>query len=129
MEYLYRRQAAVGRASAAHEILPGRVRQRTATYGVVAWFSAELTETTRFGTGPSDPPTHWDQMLFPFPRPFLAVPERDLVLEIRPPRQSEDEDPTWAWALTDGVEQVSVNEEATFANIDGAHPALSRHRP
>jgi SAM-dependent methyltransferase len=89
--------------------------QASLVYGVVAWFDAQLTDKVRFGTGPDDAPTHWDQLYFPFPEPFVVVPDRELTLEIRPPRQPENEDPTWAWQMTDGEETVFVDERQTFA--------------
>lgn len=102
-----------------------RVEQASLTYGVVAWFSAELTDDIRFGTGPYDPPTHWDQMFFPFPEPFVALPDRTLTLEICPPRQPEGEDPTWAWSMTDGVETVYVDEYETLTSSDDAEAEIS----
>jgi protein arginine N-methyltransferase 1 len=106
--------------TAPPECLTGtaRVEQGGLAYGVVGWFSADLTKNTRFGTGPDDTPTHWGQLLFPFPEPFLLVPGRELTLKIEPPRQPEHEDPTWAWFLTDGVETLSIDERATFAEAD-----------
>lgn len=95
-----------------------KVRQATLTYGIVAWFDCDLTDKVRFGTGPSDAPTHWDQIFFPFPEPFVALPDRELSLEIHVPRQPEGQDPTWAWSLTDGHETVFVDEAETFAEED-----------
>lgn len=97
-----------------------RVEQACMAYGVVGWFSADLTEDIRFGTGPHDPPTHWDQMLFPFPEPLVVYPDRVLSLEICPPRQTEDDDPTWAWSITDGVETRYVDEYDTLASAEDA---------
>jgi len=90
------------------------VYQATIAYGVVAWFSTDLTDNVKFGTGPFEPPTHWEQIYFPFPEPFPVYPDRELSLEICPPRQSENEEPTWAWTMTDGIETVSVDERDTF---------------
>ncbi len=91
------------------------VRQATIAYGVVAWFDTQLTDLIRFGTGPRDAPTHWEQIFFPFPEPFIVVPDRQLDLEIRPPSESEHEDPTWYWSLSDGEERVEVDEKVTFS--------------
>ena len=95
-----------------------RVERATLAYGVAAWFSAQLTDNVSFGTGPNDAPTHWEQLFFPFPRPFALMPGRDLVLEIRPPQEPEAEDPTWAWSLSDGVETVEIDERHTFRELD-----------
>jgi hypothetical protein len=94
----------------------GHVYQAGLAYGIVAWFDAQLTEHIAFGTGPWDPPTHWDQLFFPFPEPCVVVPNRQIHIEIRPPTQKEDEDPTWAWSFTDGLETVMVDERDTFAD-------------
>lgn len=100
-----------------------RVDRAAMAYGVVAWFSCELSPGVGFGTGPHDPPTHWDQMLFPFPEPFVVLPGRTLQLEIRPPREREEEDPTWAWSLTDGTETAYVDEFETFSDHEEAAAA------
>jgi type I protein arginine methyltransferase len=96
--------------------LVGKMKPYRATlaYGIVAWFDCELTDNVRFGTGPHDAGTHWEHLYFPFPEPFVVVPERELTLEICPPRQTEDEEPTWAWSMTDGDETVVVDERDTF---------------
>lgn len=104
-----------------------KVDRAAMAYGVVAWFSCELSPGVGFGTGPHDPPTHWDQMLFPFPEPFILLPGRNIQLEIRPPREREDEDATWAWSLTDGTETIYVDEFETFSEDEdaaAAHEAL-----
>jgi len=97
-----------------------RVHQACMTYGIIAWFSTDLSDEIGFGTGPLDPPTHWDQMFFPFPEPFVALPDRTLTLEICPPRQAEGEDPTWAWSITDGFETVYVDEYETVTSSEDA---------
>lgn len=91
-----------------------RPRQAALAYGLIAWFDTDLTEKVRFGTGPFDAPTHWDQLFFPFPEPFAVYPDRDLNVTICPPQQPEAEDPAWSWSMTDGVETVSVDERDTF---------------
>jgi SAM-dependent methyltransferase len=91
-----------------------KVRQAAMAYGVIAWFSCDLTDSVGFGTGPHDAPTHWDQLFLPFVEPFVVVPDRELTLEIRPPYQPEDEDPAWYWSLSDGEETIFVDEEETF---------------
>lgn len=97
-----------------------KVDQACMAYGIVAWFSTELCDGIQFGTGPLDPPTHWDQMLFPLPEAFVALPDRTLSLEICPPRQAEGDDPTWAWSLTDGYDTVYVDEYDTLISSEDA---------
>lgn len=103
----------------------GRAYQAALVYGIVAWFDAELTDNIRFGTGPDDAPTHWDQLLFPFPEPLVVTPDKEFQIEIRPPHQAEEEDPTWAWSFTDGLEAVAVDEMDTLAEAE-ADPDVSQ---
>ncbi len=102
------------------EVLRGKgyVRQAELCYGIVAWFDTQLTDNVRFGTGPDDAPTHWDQLFFPFAQPFVVVPDKEITIEIRPPRQPEDEDPTWAWGISDGQDSYFVDERETFAEAN-----------
>lgn len=93
----------------------GKVRQAALSYGIIGWFDTQLTEKVRFGTGPDDAPTHWEHLYFPFPEPFVILPDREISIEIRPPHQPEDEDPTWAWSISDGEVSVFVDEKETFA--------------
>jgi protein arginine N-methyltransferase 1 len=93
----------------------GKVRQAALSYGIIAWFDTQLTPKVRFGTGPDDAPTHWEHLYFPFPEPYVVVPDRELSIEIRPPSQPEDEDPTWAWGISDGEVSVFIDEKETFA--------------
>lgn len=95
-----------------------KVRQAALAYGVIAWFSCDLTDKIGFGTGPHDAPTHWDQLFLPFVDPFAVFPDRELTLEIRPPYQPEDQDPAWCWSLSDGDETVIVDEEHTFSETE-----------
>lgn len=92
----------------------GHVHQAAMAYGFAAWFRTELTSEVSFGTGPDDPSTHWDQLLFPFPEPVVIVPDRTVTIELCPPRQAEDEDPTWAWSFSDGEQTICVDEHDTF---------------
>lgn len=96
----------------------GRAYQAALTYGIVAWFSCDLTDNVRFGTGPGDAPTHWDQLFFPFPEPYFVAPDRELSIEIVFPRQAEDEDPAWAWSISDGHETIMVDEAVTLAESE-----------
>ncbi|HSC87719.1 MAG TPA: class I SAM-dependent methyltransferase, partial [Polyangiaceae bacterium] len=52
----------------------GRVRSPNVAYGIVAWFSMELSPDFVVGTGPFDPETHWQQVLFPFVEPIELSP-------------------------------------------------------
>jgi hypothetical protein len=96
----------------------GRAYQAALTYGILAWFSCDLTDDVRFGTGPNDAPTHWDQLFFPFPEPYFVAPDREVTIEIVPPRQAEDQDPTWAWSISDGHETIMIDEAVTLAESE-----------
>lgn len=96
----------------------GHVHQAALCYGIIAWFDAQLTEKVRFGTGPDDAPTHWDQLFFPLAEPFVVVPDKEVTIEIRTPRQPEDQDPTWAWGISDGADSYFVDERETFAEAN-----------
>ena len=94
------------------EVMTGKATpsEPATTYGIVAWFSAELTERIGFGTGPRDAPTHWQQVYFPFPEPFDVGPDRELTLSIWPPQGGEEDDGTWRWSISDGEQTLSVTE-------------------
>lgn len=99
------------------ELLQGRARvEREATvYGIVAWFSMELCTDFTIGTGPADPETHWYQVFFPFVEPVEVSPAEELTITIHPPREGEEEEPTWRWSLSDGVRTFETSSERTGA--------------
>ena len=94
------------------EVLEGVVvPDRKATiYGLCGWFSAELTEGIRLGTGPDDPPTHWGQLFFPFDEPFRASPDRELSVRIELPSELGPIDPTWRWSIEDSQQAIEMND-------------------
>lgn len=96
------------------ELLQGSAHvQREATvYGILAWFSMDLTPDLTIGTGPSDPDTHWYQVFFPFLEPVEVCPSREIQISIRPPREAEHCEPTWQWSFNDGLQTL----ETTSAN-------------
>jgi protein-L-isoaspartate O-methyltransferase len=85
------------------------------SFGLLVWFSAELAPGVTLGTGPHHPPTHWRQVFLPFPEPLVVSPLRPLEVTIRPPRDVEGLESTWAWSVRDGVSEVHVDERDTFA--------------
>lgn len=79
-------------------------------FALCGWFSSKLSEGVEFGTGPSDTPTHWDQVLFPLPEPFEVDPECELHISISPLTEAVGTEQCWAWSITDGEKTLSVNE-------------------
>lgn len=85
--------------------------EKTDIFALCVWFSAELSEGIEFGTGPSDVPTHWDQILFPLPEPFAVDPSRELVITISPLTEQVGTEQCWEWSVSDGKKTVTVNEQ------------------
>ena len=90
------------------KVIPERKARISALCG---WFSAELSPGVKLGTGPNDLPTHWDQVLFPLPRPFSVAPSRELTITISPLTEKVGKEQLWHWSITDGENTVSVNEQ------------------
>jgi protein arginine N-methyltransferase 1 len=84
-------------------------------YGLVLWFEAELAPGVSLGTGPHHPPTHWRQLFMPFPQPRDVSPARPLRITVRPPRDVEAGEQTWAWSVDDGLGAVHVDERDSFS--------------
>lgn len=80
-------------------------------FALCGWFSSVLSEGVTLGTGPNDPPTHWDQILFPLPEPFSVDPSRELTVSISPLTEQVGKEQFWCWSITDGEKMVSVNEQ------------------
>jgi hypothetical protein len=92
-----------------------RVPRELTTFGIAAWFDAQLTDDIEFGTGPHQPLTHWRPIYFPLPEPFECSPEREVTVTIVPPVSDESVDPTWAWSIGDAEQSLSVDERDSFA--------------
>jgi hypothetical protein len=92
------------------------VERRARTFGLLAWFEADLDDHVQLGTGPGDAPTHWAQLYLPFPEPLEVCPSRPISIVVRPPSSVEDADGAWSWELSDGLSRVSVDERDTFAH-------------
>lgn len=80
-------------------------------YALIGWFSAKLSEGVNLGTGPNDPPTHWDQILFPLTEPFEVDPSRDLTITVSPLTEQVGKEQCWSWSISDGEKTISVNEQ------------------
>lgn len=97
--------------------LSGRLHpeRESAAFGLAVWFEAELAPGISLGTGPHHPPTHWRQVLLPFPQPVDVSPSRPLEIVIAPPRNVERGHDTWAWSVKDGETALQVDERESFA--------------
>ncbi len=95
------------------DMLEGRAIPKKAetVYGLCGWFSARLTDDIHIGTGPNDPPTHWNQMFFPLEDPLEISPDREISVCIYPPR---DKDNSWTWRLSDGERTIRMNDYYPF---------------
>jgi SAM-dependent methyltransferase len=80
-------------------------------FALCGWFSSDLSQGVRFGTGPNDMPTHWDQILFPLPKSFAVDPSRELTVTISPLTEQVGKEQFWSWSITDGEKTISVNEQ------------------
>lgn len=98
------------------EVLSGQlvVAEPATAYGLLVWFEAELGPGITLGTGPRHPPTHWRQVFLPFPHGLAVAPARPLQISIRPPRDVEGGQETWAWTVSDAESRIHVDERDSF---------------
>jgi precorrin-6B methylase 2 len=83
-------------------------------YGLLGWFSAELSPGITLGTGPDDPLTHWRHMYFPLPEPMDVEPGTRLELSLRPPQLADAPEPGWVWSVTIAGRTQTIDERETF---------------
>jgi SAM-dependent methyltransferase len=109
----------VGKAETPR-VFTGTIRpeKQAQIFALCGWFSCVLSEGVEFGTGPSDIPTHWDQILFPLPEPFTVDPDRELQISISPLTEEVGTEQYWAWSITDGKKTVAVNEQQHPTHAD-----------
>lgn len=79
-------------------------------YALCGWFSAELSEGVTLGTGPDDMPTHWDQILFPLPEPFVVERSREITITLSPLTEKVGKEQCWCWSISNGEKTITVNE-------------------
>ncbi len=105
-------------------VFSGTVRpeKKCEIYALCGWFSATLSPGVSFGTGPDDLPTHWDQLLFPLPEPFLVDPSRELTVTISPLTGQTGKDQLWAWSISDGSKTLQVDERQQAAQRSADPP-------
>lgn len=85
--------------------------EKAEIYALCGWFSAQLSAGVEFGTGPDDGPTHWDQILFPLPEPFLVDPSRELTITLSPQTEQVGKEQFWCWSISDGETTLAVDEQ------------------
>ena len=50
--------------------------------GIVSWFNCLLGPESTLDTSPFSKPTHWRQMMFPFPHSYLCKQDELLTIEV-----------------------------------------------
>ncbi len=83
-------------------------------FGLCCWFDARLTEGIHIATGPNDPPTHWNQIFFPFKEPFELSPSREVSVRIWPPTIG---DYSWSWTVSDSRQTIQMNDFYPFKTL------------
>jgi protein arginine N-methyltransferase 1 len=68
-------------------------------YGLALWWRASLTAGVMLSTSPLDPPTHWEQLIFPALEPLQLKAGDHLTADLRS-RSSEEGGTDLAWTLT-----------------------------
>lgn len=100
--------------------LVGRVMptQEARVYALCGWFEAHLAPKVTLRTGPSDPPTHWNQILFPLPAPFTVRPDHELTVRISPPKESDVGDLGWCWSIEDDTQSIKITDMDHLDRLD-----------
>lgn len=113
------------------ELVGTVVPRREATiYGLCGWFSAKLTDDIVIGTGPNDPPTHWNQVFMPFSEPFEVNPSRELTVRVFPPTENKLIESTWHWSISDGTQCINMNDYKYRDRLNlPVEPGLLTHQP
>lgn len=82
----------------------------TEVFGLCGWFDADLCDGVQLRTGPFDPVTHWDQLVFPL-LPTLCVEAGETVeVGVSPIRRAGDKDTLWRWFITAGGRTVEMDD-------------------
>jgi SAM-dependent methyltransferase len=96
---------------------------KATVYGFCGWFNAHLVDGINLGTGPNDPPTHWNQLYFSFNEPLEVEPGVELTIHITLPRPDNNHEPAWYWSISDGTRTIEMNDIDHREQLD---PFLSR---
>jgi hypothetical protein len=79
-------------------------------HGICGWFDTQLSPSHAFDTGPSSPPTHWQQMFFPFRDPVRVPSGAAVSIAIRSCRIGKGGTPAWQWTVETGATKLSHDD-------------------
>ena len=101
------------------KILSGEIQAEEAmtVYGLCGWFNAELAAGVMLKTGPDEKKTHWKQMHFPLLKPVKVKVGDAVRVEIRPVEDPRGGPTLWNWSLSNGREQVEMDNSVHHAWI------------
>lgn len=94
------------------EVYSGQLRfeKTTEVFGLCGWFDADLCDGVQLCTGPFDPVTHWDQLVFPL-SPSMRVEAGETVeVGVSPSRRDGDKATFWRWFMTAGGKTVELDD-------------------
>ncbi|MCP4755931.1 MAG: hypothetical protein GY866_34155 [Proteobacteria bacterium] len=92
-------------------------------YGFCGWFSAQMVEGIVLGTGPDDPPTHWNRVYFSFDEPLDVKPGVELTIRITLPDVESSHEAAWYWSVTDGTRTIEMNDIDQRTRLDPFLPS------
>jgi SAM-dependent methyltransferase len=100
------------------DLVEGRLilREETRVYGICGWFEATLSSSVALDTGPDAPPTHWRQMIFPFPHAFTVRANDEARVAIRVIR-FDDRATHWQWSIATSSDTISWDDFAYRAHL------------
>lgn len=74
-------------------------------YALCGWFSAELAPGIDLRTGPHDPETHWQQLVFPLANPLHVAQGTTVDVAVHPLRLGPTRQLGWRWSISAGGER------------------------
>ena len=92
--------------------------EEATVYALCGWFETQLVPGVVLGTGPADPPTHWNQILFPLTEPFAVRPGREVTVRIAPPKESDVGDLGWSWSIEDDAQSIRISDMDHLSRLD-----------
>jgi protein arginine N-methyltransferase 1 len=93
-----------------------RFAESLVAYGFCGWFDANLSPSVNLETGPAAPPTHWRQLVFPFPRPIEIRANEPVSVRVRPVR-FEGRAANWHWSVATTQGSVDWDDFSYRAHI------------
>ncbi len=74
-------------------------------YALCGWFNAQLAPGIDLRTGPHDPETHWQHMVFPLAEPLHLAQGTTVDVAVYPLRMGPTREPGWRWSVNAGNER------------------------